>query len=410
MTNRKVTYRIYPNQKQSESLSELLGIHMRVYNAALEERIKVYREENKSLNFAEQCKILTLWRKQHPSLAHINAQSLQVTIKRLDLAFQAFYRRIKASQTPGFPRFKTLTRFTGWGYKTHGDGWRLFEGAKGKHGKIRLTGIGMLVLRGKARTAGTPKTCEIIHKSGKWYASITIECIPKRNMGTKAVGLDWGVEKFLTLHNHHGQTEFINNPRHLKSELQTIKKLQQAISRKTNKKSNNRRKAVKAFAKQHIKIANRRKNFHHQLAVRIVKENSLIAVETLSIKSMTASGGARKRGLNREILSTAPTQFHNLLKSKAEEAGVLWIEIPTQKVKPSQTCYGCRIQVKKLLSERWHHCSCGVSCDRDENSARVTLNWALEWVSGQEHDRAGESWMFRDVEPGNSHHTEGWWE
>ena len=97
-----------------------------------------------------------------------------------------------------------------------------------------------------------------------------------------------------------------------------------------------------------------------------------------------AAGGKRKSGLNREILSTAPAQFYQLLRSKAEEAGALWIDIPTQTVKPSQRCYRCDAVKKKNLSERWHVCECGANCGRDENSARVILKYALQWAAGQE--------------------------
>ena len=383
MVNRKVTYRLYLNTQQTERMLELLAFHQRIYNTALEERIRIYKEEKRSLSFSDQCKILTKWRSDNPCLAKINAQSLQVTIKRLDLAFQAFYRRLKTTEKPGFPRFKSLARYPGWGYKSHGDGWRLFSGDKNKHGKLRLSGVGMISMRGVARTIGTPKTCEILRKSDKWYASVTVECQPKRAAGTKAVSFDWGIEKFLVLHDSEGKTEEVDNPRHIKSALPKLKKLQQAVSRKTNKSSKNRKKSVKKLARMHAKIASRRKDFQHQEAARIIKDNGLIAAEVLSVKSMTKKGGMHKRGLNREILSTAPTQFYQLLKSKAEEAGVLWIDIPTREVKPSQTCYQCGIQKKKLLSERWHQCDCGANCSRDENAARVILNWALKWVSGQ---------------------------
>jgi len=334
--------------------------------------------------FADQCKILTQWRKENNCLAEINAQSLQVTLKRIDLAFKAFYRRLATTEKPGFPRFKSLSRYPGWGYKTHGDGWRLFTGEGNKHGKLRLSTVGMISMRGKARTLGEAKTAEILHKSSKWYISVTLECKPKRTSGTKAVGFDWGLQKFLVLHDSQGATKQVDNPRHLKSLLPQLKKLQQSVSKKMNKSSNNRKKAVKKLAKLHTKIANRRKDFHHQEAAKIVKENGLIGAEILSVKSMTKKGGVKKRGLNREILSTAPTQFYQLLKSKAEEAGAIWVDIPTRKVKPSQTCYQCGIQKKKSLFERWHTCDCGASCDRDENAARVILNWALQMASGQE--------------------------
>jgi putative transposase len=376
MLKRKVIYRLYPNKTQANRLLEVLAIHQRIYNEALEARINAYRNENRSLSFVDQCKILTEWRK-HPHLAEINAQSLQVTLKRLDLAFQAFFRRVKLGQKPGFPRFKPIQRFSGWGYKTHGDGFRMFAG------KIRLSSIGMISLRGKARVSGDIKTCEIQYKTGKWYASLTIECKPLRTCGTKAVGMDWGVQKILVMRSDDETIE-IDNPRYLKKALPQIKQLQKSIARKKNKESKHRKKEIAKLSKAHAKTANQRKDFQHQLTAKIIKAHALIAVEALSVKNMTQSGGVYKRGLNREILSTAPTQFHSLLKSKAEEAGALWVEIPTRKVKPSQTCYQCGKQNKKSLSVRIHHCECGVSCSRDENAARVILNWALRWAAGQE--------------------------
>lgn len=383
MEYRKITYKMYPNKQQKECLLSTLGIHQRMYNKALEERINLYREQNKSLSFADQCKILTTWRHIDPDLKKLNAQSLQVTLKRLDLAFKAFFRRVSANEKAGFPRFKSFDRFSGWGYKTHGDGWRLLTNDAMQHGQLRLSGIGFIRIRGKARIVGIPKTAEILHKSGEWFVSVTIACVPKRECGTKAIGIDWGVETFLVLHDHQSKTDHVENPRHLKKMLPKLKKAQRAVSKK-RKGSHNRKKSVQVLVKLHQKIANRRKDFHHKQAAIIVKENAFIACETLSVKSMTVRGKRYKSGLNREILSTAPSQFHAILKSKAEEAGAMWIEIPTKEVKPSQTCHGCGHQQKKMLSERWHLCDCGANCSRDENSARVILNWALKSVTGQE--------------------------
>jgi len=388
MPNRKVTYRLYPNKTQHHILSEMLCLHQRVYNTALEERIRLYRDEGRPLSFADQCKVLTGWRHAHQELAALNAQSLQVTLKRLDLAFQAFFCRVKNGEKPGFPRFKPIQRFAGWGYKTHGDGWRFFTDDKGRHGRLRLSGVGMIPLRGKARTEGIPKTCEILHRSGKWYLSLTIVCHPSRRCGTRAVAFDWGVKTFLVTHDSEGKTEQTDNPRHLKKRLSVLKLLQQSVTRK-KKGSVNRKKAVRALAAEHGRIARRRLDFHHQTAARIVQKSALIAAEILSVKNMTASGGPKKRGLNREILSTAPSQFYQLLRSKAEEAGTVWVDIPTKQVKPSQTCHRCGIQQKKTLMERWHECGCGAACDRDENAARVILNWALYGAPGQELAEVG---------------------
>jgi putative transposase len=369
---------MYPAEQQTERLLELLGLHQRVYNTALEERIHAYQEHGELLSYVAQAKALTLWRSYCPALASVNAQSQQNTLKRLDRAYQAFFRRVKAGETPGFPRFKSLQRYPGWGYNTHGDGWRLHAGDKMRHGHVRLSGVGMVKLRGKARTPGEVKTAEVQHKDGKWYLSVTVECEPQRTGGTIAMGMDWGLETFATISTDTEQTEFIANPRFLDKPLrQKLKTLQQAVSRKMNKRSNNRRKAVALLSAESRRIANRRKDFLHKTSADLVKQYGLIATEQLSVKNMTASGGAYKKGLNRGILDTAPSTFLNLLKTKAEEAGSMWVEVPTRQVKPSQTCHRCGIQRKKPLSERTHRCGCGASCSRDENAARVMLNWAL---------------------------------
>ncbi|MDP2762808.1 MAG: transposase [Sideroxyarcus sp.] len=388
---RKITYRMYPGASQLEKLEALLGLHQRVYNAALEDRIRVYGETSKSLGFAAQCKELTVWRKQCEPLAAVNAQSLQVTLKRLDLAYAAFFRRVKAGETAGFPRFKTVQRFSGWGYKTHGDGWRLHAGDRMQHGHVRLSGVGMVKLRGQARTPGEVKTAEVQHKDDRWYLSVTVECEPQRTGGTEAMGMDWGLETFATVCSGENDTLSVANPRFLdKPQRQKIKFLKQAVSRKTNKRSNNRRKAVALLSAESRRVANRRKDFLHKTSASLVKQYGLIATEQLSVKNMTASGGAYKKGLNRSILDTAPSTFLSLLKTKAEEAGSLWVEVPTRQVKPSQTCCRCGSQRKKLLSERKHQCDCGASCNRDENAARVMLHWALFGnVTGQELSDVG---------------------
>ncbi|MGH7249618.1 MAG: RNA-guided endonuclease InsQ/TnpB family protein, partial [Minisyncoccia bacterium] len=271
-----------------------------------------------------------------------------------------------------------------------GDGWRLRSGEKGKHGYLDLSKIGHIKIRGKTKHIGTPKTCEIQHKAGKWYASITLECAPARSSGKDAVGIDWGLETFATIAKHDGQNSSIKNPRFIKKQLKSLKVKQRLLCRK-KRGSNNRKRAKTAVAKLHAKVANSRKEFLHQTTAKIVKTSALIAVEQLNVKGMSAEGGAYKKGLNREILSAAPGMFHQMLKYKAEEAGIEWIEIPTRQVKPSQTCHGCGRHEKKLLTQRKHECDCGARCTRDENAARVILNWALSGnATGQELAGCGE--------------------
>lgn len=410
MVKRRITYRLYPNQEQQIKLLEMRRLHQQLYNAALEERIQAYRKQGRSLSFSQQCKSLTQLRAELPEYEALNAQSSQVTLKRVDDAYAGFFRRLKdpTFKNAGFPRFKSIRRYSGWGYKDHGDGWRLF--ASEKHGCLRLSGVGLLKLRGKARTLGTPKTLEILYKpcpeqgrrEGKWYASVVMDCEPVRESGTQAVGIDWGVETFATLAQDDGSFEAIANERHLQSHLPALARLQQDLARK-KRGSRNWRKLKQQLASLHARIARQRQEFLHQSTARIVKNHALIAVEKLNVKAMTAAGGSRKAGLNREILSTSPGKFHQLLKTKAEEACLQWVEINPRKVKPSQTCSGCGHQEKKPLSQRWHHCQhCGLSLSRDENAARVILNWALyQTATGREPAPCGaESSAMKHETPG----------
>ncbi|MCG5526658.1 helix-turn-helix domain-containing protein, partial [Ectothiorhodospira haloalkaliphila] len=166
MVQRKVTYRLYPTAAQLSALEHQRWVHCLLWNEALAERRRAWSERQESLGFSAQCKRLTQWRRLSKLLRGLNAQTTQVTLKRLDLAFKHFFRRVKNGETPGFPRFKPLHRFKGWGYKTHGDGWRLITNERMKHGTLRLSGVGKIAIRGKPRTTGTPKTCEVLCRNG----------------------------------------------------------------------------------------------------------------------------------------------------------------------------------------------------------------------------------------------------
>jgi putative transposase len=375
--NRKVTYRLYPRTKQVRALESLLNLHQRLYNAALEQRKTAYRSRRASVGYAEQCRELTALRAVDTDYAALNAQSAQVTLRRVALAFDAFFRRAQAKDgKAGYPRDKSLRRFSGWGYKHHGDGWRLISGPRMRHGRLRLSGVGLVKIRGKARTIGEPKTCEIQHKDGRWYASITVACAPRRTAGSLAAGMDWGVETFATLALSDGTMRHIENPRHTRRSLVKLRHAQQALSRK-RRGSNNREKARRLVASLHRKTVNQRHHFLHQTSAWLISKIGLLVAERLTIQAMTAHGGRRKRGLNREILSTAPGMFLQMLAYKAVEAEGGYVEAPTRRLKPSQTCHRCGRRRKKGLAERWHTCSCGVSCSRDDNSALVLLHYAL---------------------------------
>jgi putative transposase len=394
---RKVTYRIYPSTSQEESLIDLFVHHHQLYNWALSDRIETYRNYHYTLNFSEQCRINTLWRgnrKVH-GIFNTNAQSEQVTLKRVQLAYDGYFRRLdKGDRKAGFPRFKSFQRFKGWGYKAHGDGWRLHLKEK-KHGAVYLADVGIVKIRGKARNDnGIPKTAEIIRKNGEWFISVSMEYHHiERKSGTKAVGLDWGVSHYFSTIDQDGHFEQVDNPRFLRKSKEQLTTLQRNLAL-AKKNSRAYRQLKHKLSKCHQKIARQRLDFTHKETTKLVEISALIATEKLTTKNMTRSAkGAvkshgkmvkQKAGLNREILNTAPAMTLKMLQYKAEEAGTDYVEIPTKQVKPSQTCPNCGAKKKKTLAERWHSCQCGCEKPRDVASAEVNLNWALGFKAGNQ--------------------------
>ena len=302
---------------------------------------------------------------------------MQDTVKRVDFAFKRFFK-LKS----GYPKFKASRRYKGWTYPCK-SGWKACT--NGKNGYLKITNLGNIEMRGQARDWGTPKTCTIIFKQGKWYASITVGCTPTRYQTDKgAIGLDFGTHHAIADSNG----DVVSNPRFVKTAQNKINKIAKTSRRKRSpnfkkkvKASRRWKKANKAVAKIQSKVARQRQDWQHKVSTQIVSCNSLVATEKLNLKGMTRKSKSKnkrqKSGLNRSLLDVGIGNLKDLIEYKVTEAGGFYIEIPTKKVKPSQTCPNCGHQKKKTLSEREHHCKkCGYRCDRDVAAAMVMLNYA----------------------------------
>lgn len=150
----------------------------------MEQRRAAWKRQRISVGYVQQCHDLTALR--HDEETPLPAQSAQHTLKRVARAFAAFFRRITAGADEiGYPRFKSRKRFKGWSYPTHGDGWRFLPRDAMHHGRLRLSGLGHIRMRGDARTRGEPTTCDITYRHGRWYASIVLACQPERARGVE---------------------------------------------------------------------------------------------------------------------------------------------------------------------------------------------------------------------------------
>jgi putative transposase len=393
--HRRVTYKLYPSVIQAATMGRVCELHRVLYNAALQERIDAWRRSKIAISFAAQCRSLTQIRREDPDYFGLNAQSLQVTLKRLDLAFWHFYRRGKLGATPGFPRFKGRERFFGFGFKTHGDGFRFEPGTNWWHGQLRLSGIGTMRARGKARTPGRIVCCDIQRKTDGWYLSLVVLCQPHRaRTGDGVVGLHWGVEAFATLCHGPGQFEEIPNDRLLVQEQDAIKQAQRDLYRHLQgRRSRRAAKARRQLARRSRRLANRRKNHNHNTTARLVRDYAVIVTEGLSAKNMTASAvgmpqepgkNIRERaGLNLAILDMAPGGFLSHLICKAEEAGGQVILVDPRKHRASQTDPVDGSVQKKVLPERTRILQDRQRIGRDQAAARMLWNIGQHILGGE---------------------------
>lgn len=376
MVTKRVTFRLYPNKAQEKKMHYWRRLHKDLYNACITHRQEHYKRYSQNVTYLDQQNCLPEFKKEWVEYKELGSHALQATVKRVDIAFQRFLR-LKS----GYPKYKSARHYRGWTYPCK-SGWK--AQTNGKHGSIKISNLGTIKMRGQARDWGTPKTCTIMYKQGKWYASVTVECTPSRYQTDQGViGLDFGVNDAIA----DSKGGFVENPRFFKQCQSKINYIAKKARRKRNPKkgvkaSRRWKKASKAIGKIQSKVARQRHNWHHQVSVQIVSGNSLIGTEQLKIKAMTKKakkGSKRKKqktGLNRSILDVGIGELKSMIEYKITEAGGIYIEVPTRKVKPSQTCPNCGHQKKKSLSERVHNCEkCGYKTNRDTAAAQVIENY-----------------------------------
>jgi putative transposase len=346
-------YRIYPTKKQETKLNEALNECRWLYNHLLEMRKTTYEQTGKGLSCYGQQATYPMLKQQRSSLNAVHSQVLQNVAVRIDLAFKAFFRRCKAGETPGFPRFRGADRYDSFTYPQSG-----FE--IDKQGKLYASGIGHIKMVLHRPMRGKLKTLTIRRSStSKWYASFSLECEPERlpEISTP-VGIDVGLKTFATL----STAEEIANPRFFRKEEKSLAKVQRKHS-KLAKGTIERRKHRKVIARVHERIAFKRDDFTHQESRQIVDRFGVICVEDLHVSRMT-----HNHCLAKSIHDASWSEFFSKLSCKAEEAGRKYMAVAPAYT--SQDCSRCHHRQYMPLSERVYHCPCCLlSIDRDLNAA-----------------------------------------
>jgi putative transposase len=165
-------------------------MHCDIYNAAVSHRQTQYKKFGKSVNYFDQQNSLPELIDRVPEYKELTTMALQGTLKRVDFAFNRFFKKLAK-----YPRFKSKRRYRGWTYPDARQGFKVHS--TGDHGYLELSNIGQIRMRGKARIWGIPTSCTIVWKNNKWYVSITLkvddELLKKnRPLGNNASGIDFG--------------------------------------------------------------------------------------------------------------------------------------------------------------------------------------------------------------------------
>ena len=356
-------YRMYPTKEQQEQFYQHFGACRFVYNWALEQKIKTYEQDGKSVSrFALNTKITEL-KAEHEWLKDINSQSLQGATLNLENAFTKFFREKK-----GFPHFKSrknpvqsfsVPQF----YKVDFDA-----------NKMKLPKIGWITTKLHRNYTGIGKTVTVSRTpTGKFYISILVddeqESPVKSSFDEKVtVGIDVGIKDFAVLSNG----EKIENPNYLKKSMKRLAVLQRRLSKK-QKGSNNKVKARLAVSKLHEKISNQRTDFQHKVSSKLISENQAVALETLNV-----SGMLKNHCLAQCIADASWSSFITKLEYKAEWYGKTILRIgqfePSTKI-----CNVCGYYNGSItLAEReWQCPDCKTNHDRDINAAINIKKFAL---------------------------------
>jgi putative transposase len=352
-------YRLYPTPAQDRALRGTLELLRELYNAALQERRDAYRTTGQAPSGYDQQKSLIEVRKVRPEFAAVHTHLLQDALTRLDRAFQAFFRRVKDGETPGYPRFKGRDRYRTFTFKdaTNGNGAKLCAGGQ----RVFLSGLGKVKIQLHRPYEGRIKQVSVtLDGDGHWYAGLVCDDVPAKPLPAtgQTTGLDLGLLAFGTL----ADGTPIANPRVMEAAQAELAQAQRRVSRR-RKGSHRRRKAVRILARTHARVRNSRKDFHHKTARDLVRAYDSIAIEDLNIQGL--AGGR----LARPVHDAAWAQFTMILAAKAEEAGRELIKVDPRGT--SQTCSDCGAEVRKALAVRVHRCPhCGYVADRDHNAAR----------------------------------------
>jgi putative transposase len=345
-------YKLKPTRAQEQIFAQWLGSCRYVYNLCLEYKQLLYNQYRKSISKNELQKQVKELVKEVEWLQPLHSQTLQDVTDRLEKSYDRFFRN-----GAGFPKFAKRHHYRSFLFK---QGVKRCASDSGRCGKVYLPKIGEVRYINSREFQGAIKRTSIIRETDGWYIAFSVETVQEPLPQTiPEIGIDVGLESFATL----STGEKIAPPRVLCKRERRLKRLQRAVSRKT-KGSNNRKKAVKRLAKEHLKIKRIRQDFLHKLTSHLIRENQAIAVEVLQIQNMM-----QNHHLAKSIADASWYEFTRQLEYKAAWNGRRFSKVSARNTSKLCSVCGSKAESMPLSVREWTCEHCGTHHDRDINAA-----------------------------------------
>lgn len=303
LLRRTYKYRIYPTVRLRHALEAQLSFACQLYNAALEERRYAWRGRRRTVTLYEQFRELTAVRAAKMGPPDMNCSAMRDPLRRLDRAFAAFFRRVKAGVKPGHPRFRSVRRYDSL---TWISGWAV------RDGRLGLQGIGHVKVKWHRRipASAVVRTVTVRRAAERWYACFSLQVPPSpASLGIPlpAVGLDLGIQHFASL----STGEQVPGPRAYRAAKSLLRVAQRRVARR-HKGSHRRHKAILLLAREHERIRNLRHDHAHKVTRRLVSDFGLVAVEDLNVT------GLARGALAKDVSDQGWAAFLTMLEYKAE--------------------------------------------------------------------------------------------
>ncbi|OIJ98413.1 RNA-guided endonuclease InsQ/TnpB family protein [Streptomyces colonosanans] len=363
----RYSFRLYPQPGQRTALARAFGCARVVFNDAVRAREDARRQGLPFPKAADLSRTLITQARQTAErawLGEVSAVVLQQSLRDAESAYRNFFASLKGERKGpklGAPRMKSRKDARQSIRFTTNARWSLTPS-----GQLNLPKIGEVRVKWSRTLPAVPSSVTVIKDAaGRYFASFVIDTDPAADaarmpQADQSIGIDLGLTHFAVL----SDGTKIDSPRFLRRAEKKLKKAQRELSRK-QKGSKNRAKARLKVAHAHAKVADARREFHHQLSTRLIRENQAVAVEDLAVKGL-----ARTR-LAKSVHDAGWSQFVGMLEYKAARYGRTFVKVgrfePTSQV--CSTC-GHHDGPKPLHVREWTCTACGTVHDRDHNAAK----------------------------------------